>query len=155
MSARNFFEKYLRPNFEEWATCPADERRAMNAVLSLNQMADWFFYENKTHKSQVGDALSVGQYRDHLVRCECADFQIIRDVAEAHKHFMLKNIYAKVKRAEDTSVQKTSYFAKGYVEEGYIRDEDELVVDIGDGDLRSLMSYAQNVYKMWGRILDR
>jgi hypothetical protein len=154
MSAHIYFEKYLRPNFEEWSANPLDERRAMNAVLSLNQMADWFFYENKSQPSRVANARKVREFREHLVKCECDDFQIIWDVADAHKHFMLDNKYAKVKRAEDISIQKTSYFAEDYAAEEYSQDEDELVVNI-DGDLRSVMSCAQNVYKMWECMLER
>jgi hypothetical protein len=155
MSAKSFFEKYLRPNIDDWTANPIDERRAMNAILSLNQMTDWFYNENKSDPSKIALAQNLNDFREHLIQNECSDFQYIWDVADAHKHFMLYRKSANVKKAEDTSVQKTSYFAKGYVEEGYIQDEDELVVDIGDGDLRSLMSYAQNVYKMWGRILQR
>jgi hypothetical protein len=154
MSATSFFEKYLRPNFEEWTASPLEKRRAMNAILSLSQMTDWFYHENKSDPSKADSAKSVNDLRKHLVQNERSDFQIIWDVADAYKHFMLGRTSAKVKKAEDISIQKTSYFAGDYAAEVYSQVEDELVVDI-DGDLRSVMSFAQNVYKMWERILER
>lgn len=67
---------------------------------------------------------------------------------------MLSRTSAKAKKAEDISIQKMSYFAEDYAAEEYSQVEDELVVDI-DGELRSVMSCAQNVYKMWECILER
>jgi hypothetical protein len=154
MSATSFFEKYLRPNFEEWTASPLGERRAMNAILSLSQMTDWFYHENKSDPAKTASAKSVNDLRKHLVQNECSDFQYIWDVADAHKHFVLERKSAKVKKADDVSFQKTSYFAEDYAAEEYSQVEDELVVDI-DGDLRSVMSCAQNVYKMWERKLER
>jgi hypothetical protein len=153
MSAKSFFEKYLRPNFEEWTANPIDERRAMNAILSLSQMTDWFYHENKSDLSKIASAKNLNDFREQLIQNKCSDFQYIWDVADAHKHFVLDRRSAKVKKADDVSVQKTSYFAEDYAAEEYSQDEDELVVDIGDGDLRSVMGYAQNVYKMWECIL--
>jgi hypothetical protein len=153
MSARSFFEKYLRPNFEDWMVSPIDERRAMNAILSLNQMTDWFYHEIKSNPSQLALAASVSDLRKHLAQNECSDFQLIWDVADAHKHFKLDRKSAKVIGAEMTSIQKTQYVEEGYWDDGYVEDEDELVVDLGSGDLRSIIVFAQRIYEMWERLL--
>jgi hypothetical protein len=153
MSAKSFFEKYLRPNFEEWTASPIDERRAMNAILSLSQMADWFYHENKSDPSKTASAKSVKDLRKHLVQSVCSDFQLIWDVAEANKHFELNRKSAQVKEARMTSVQKTPYLEEGYWEDGYVEDTDELVVDLGGGDFRSIIVSARRVYEMWERML--
>jgi hypothetical protein len=38
---RRFFDVHLSPKHEEWLTSPLDERRAMNAVAAVNNMAAW------------------------------------------------------------------------------------------------------------------
>ena len=104
MSAREFFDKYLIPNVREWEGEPLYERRAMNAVLSLNHMADWFFLQSKDEAKLPMSVTGTKQYREHLVSAECPDFQIIWDVADAHKHFKLDRKSAKVKEVDQTKV---------------------------------------------------
>ena len=125
----------------------------MNAVLSLNHMADWFYFRDCAGLPRIQATKKMNEFRTSLIE-KCDDFQIIWDVADAYKHFMLSRTSAKAKKAEDISIQKTSYFAEDYAAEEYSQVEDELVVDI-DGELRSVMSCAQNVYKMWECILER
>ena len=73
MSAHIYFEKYLRPNFEEWSANPLDERRAMNAVLSLNHMADWFYFRDCAGLPRIQATKKMNEFRTSLIE-KCDDF---------------------------------------------------------------------------------
>ena len=77
MSARLFFDRYLQPNYQEWLTNRLDERLAMDAVLSANQLADWVFYELKSTNSLSLGVDSVSKLRRQLVENECKDYQTL------------------------------------------------------------------------------
>jgi hypothetical protein len=153
MSSRSFLEKFLRPNFEEWAASPIDERRAMNAILSLNQMADWYFVDNSSIPTNVGCATRQTDYRKYLVENECAEFKWIWDLADAHKHFKLARNSAIVRSADQVAVQRTGYFEEDYCDDDYVDDWDELIIDLGSGKVVPLMHSAQLVLKMWERLV--
>ena len=152
MSAREFFDKYLIPNVREWEGEPLYERRAMNAVLSLNHMADWFFLQSKDEAKLPMSVTGTKQYREHLVSAECPDFQIIWDVADAHKHFKLDRKSAKVKQAVQTTVGSLGWGQGGYGA-GVFGGGPQIVVDFSNNKKRALSTPVQNVVKMWARLL--
>src|SRR5208282_1562095 len=90
-SPRYFFDIHLMPNCTDWDAQPSDERRAMNAVMSANQMADWVFSYWQQHGDQnkLYDSTKPGEYRTKLVERECQNFALLRDIAECHKHFCI------------------------------------------------------------------
>jgi hypothetical protein len=152
MNARSFLEKFLRPNFEEWAANPIDERRAMNAILSLNHMADWYFAENRSIPTKVGRATALKGYCDYLVSNECSEFKWVWDVAEAHKHFRLDRRSAIIISTDQITVHTTDYVEEDYWDD-YTEDWEELVVDLGASGIVPLMHAAQLVLKMWERLV--
>ena len=153
MSAREFYDKHLLPNFLEWERYPLDERRAMNATVSANQMADWYFQQLLDDGILPNDVTTLAKLRDKLVSQNCADFKLVWDVADAHKHFALDRKSADVKNANDTTVRITSYFEKGYLAEGYVADHEAISIDIGDGKSVELVKFVRNVLIMWENLL--
>ena len=153
MSAREFYDNYLLPNFLEWEQYPLDERRAMNATISANQMADWYFQHLQREGIPLNEATTPTKLRDKLASQYCADFKLVWDVADAHKHFALNRKSADVKNAIDTGVRVTSYVEKGYWAEGYVADQKVISIDLGDGKLVDLARLVRNVLVMWENLL--
>jgi hypothetical protein len=153
MSARLFLDRYLQPNYQAWLANRLDERLAMNAVLSANQLADWVYHELKSTNilGQGGD--SVNKFRSHLVEMECKDFQIIWDVADSHKHFELERGSRAVKSAAQTGVGSLGYGQGGWGE-GVWGGGPQIVVSIGKNSKRALSAPMKNVVSMWLRLLD-
>ena len=151
VSAREFYQKYLKPNYDEWVTNLLDERLAMNTILSANQLVDWHFQELKVGNS-VGKSFSSPRLlREDLVANVCADFQIIWDVADSHKHFMLSRVDALIKSAEQTKLGTMGWGQGGYGEGPY-GGGPQLLVEY-NGKKRNLSAATQNVVAMWRDLL--
>ena len=151
MSARLFFDRYLQPNYQEWLTNRLDERLAMNAVLSANQLADWVFYELKSTNSLSPGVDSVSKLRRQLVENECKDYQVIWDVADSHKHFELDRGKRDVTSAFQTTVGSLGY-GQGRWGEGVWGGGPQIVVSIGEKSKRALSAPMKNVVAMWRRL---
>ena len=151
MSAQEFYHKYLKPNYDEWVASLLDERLAMNTILSANQLADWHFYDLKIGNS-VGQSFSGPKvFREHIVANVCADFQIIWDVADSHKHFNLDRGDALIKSAEQTKLG-TMGWGQGRYGEGPYGGGPQLLVEY-NGKKRNLSAATQNVVAMWRDLL--
>jgi hypothetical protein len=152
---RKFFDRHVRPNYEEWLRHPLDERCAKNAVQDANNMAARVLrYWQDLDRSQVYGcgAEDETRYREELVERECPDFAWVRDVAEAHKHGVLTRSLPKrvVTRHDQTAA---TGFGKGPYGKGPYGGQ--LVVKRHDGTSRPLADIMRNVIAMWERLLDR
>ncbi len=84
-----FFETHVKANHDDWCNDPRDERKAMNAAVSANQMADHIYhYFSENNDGQLLGATNLDEYRRALAAIQ-PDFALVRDVAEAHKHVHL------------------------------------------------------------------
>jgi hypothetical protein len=92
------------------------------------------------------------QYRARLAKQECADFALVRDVAEAHKHVELNRKPRRL-TASDQVMVRDQEFCLGLS----MLDVDTLgpclVVVEDNGDERPLQSIMRNVMEMWERLL--
>jgi hypothetical protein len=95
-----------------------------------------------------------GLYRDELAKRECQDFAILRDVAEAHKHFQLDRLTRRLSRSNQTGMGDMSY-GDGRYGEGMYGGGPQLVVTLDDGRKRPLTAIMKNVIEMWERLLTR
>lgn len=90
MKPRAFYHAHVISNYEAWFADHTNRAKAMNAVSEANNMAEYMYHYLRGNKPELlHDAQSVGEYRTHLANKECPDFQIIRDVADGHKHLEL------------------------------------------------------------------
>jgi hypothetical protein len=90
---RHFFDSHVMPNYHDWRASPLNERLAKNAVADANNMAARAFHHWRSlEPAKIYGAQKEGLYRDELAKRECQDFAILRDVAEAHKHFQLDRL---------------------------------------------------------------
>ncbi len=151
MSAKEFYLKYLKPNYDEWVLSLLDERLAMNTILSANQMVDWYFYDLKIGNS-VGQGFSGPKVlREHIVANVCADFQIIWDVADSHKHFERHRGDALIKFAEQTKLGAMG-FGQGGFGEGPYGGGPQLLAE-NSGKKRNISAATKNVVAMWRDLL--
>ena len=150
---RKFFEQHVRPSYEEWLRDPANERLAKIAAQAANDMAAHVLhYWQGLDRSKVYGAKKEGAYRDELASRECADFALVRDVAEAHKHVKLERRSRLITGYDQTAVKDTVY-EEGVFEEGVF--EGEVLVTLDDGTSRPLAEIMGNVIAMWTRLLER
>jgi len=149
---RDFFENHVKPNYNDWLAAPLDQRLAKNAVADMNNMAARVFHHWGPGTAQVFGAKNEGEYRAALAANECADFGLIRDVADAHKHFRLDRPSRQLTHAGQTGLGQTGYGEGGYGEGPY-GGGDALIVDLDGGTKRHLTAIAENVMNMWERLL--
>jgi hypothetical protein len=73
-------------SFEEFRAKPHDEYLAKFAAGHANVMAEriWHYYKDRD-PARVFAAPTAGEYREALVKMECDDFGVVRDVAEGAK----------------------------------------------------------------------
>lgn len=158
-NSRLFFDSFLKPNYDEWLNDHCDLRRAMNATLSANHMADWYFKDLKCLKKLPLSISNVREFRDDLVTNICADFKIIRDVADAHKHFELSRPSRNVTTAKQTTAGSLGWGEGGWGEggwgEGVWGGGPQLIIKLDNGQKRAFSAPMMNVFKMWEDLLPR
>lgn len=152
-SPRDFFENHVRQNYDAWMADPLKEHLAKNAVADANNMAARVFHHWKdVDRAQVFGANNEGEYRNELAARACPDFALVRDVADAHKHFNLDRPSRRVTRADQTGTGRTGYGEGGFGE-GVYGGGPQLVVSLDDGGKRPLSAVMKNVMEMWERLI--
>jgi hypothetical protein len=150
--AHEFFDTHVEPAMAEWGAAPLDIRRAMNAAVALNQMADHFWYGfAPVDPGQVFNTSTPGAFRAELAKRN-PDFALLRDVAEAHKHVKLSRPARAVTSAQQSSIGATGY-GEGRFGEGPYGGGPSVVVTLDNGDKRHLSAVAGEVMKLWTSLL--
>lgn len=150
---RNFFETHVNPSVSEWHASPLDQRLANNAVSALNNMAARAYQHWKAHDTnRLHGAVSEGAYRNELAARECADFGLIRDIADAHKHVVLNRPNRRVTRHDQTALREMA-FGQELIGENVFCGVPDLVVTLDDRSKRPLIAIVANVVDMWERLL--
>lgn len=95
-----FLERHVKPPVEQWRSDPDSEWKAKVAAMALNDMAEryWHYWKDRG-RSKVYAAARPKEFREALVLHECEDFQLIWDVADAHKHVGLDRGNRKVTKS--------------------------------------------------------
>ena len=89
---QQFWQTHAVPNVREFRKDVGDQRKAMNAALSAFHMHDyvWKTYHDSAPAKVFHQTARPYDFALHLIRKECSDFNLIRDLANAHKHMKLK-----------------------------------------------------------------
>lgn len=150
--AHDFFDTHLVPNYEAWLAQPTDIRLAMNAVVCLYHMADhfWHAYANLDSSRTFATANS-GLFRAELAKRNYR-FEVIRDVAEAHKHMKLDRSTRVLSESRQTAVGFTGYGQAGYGTGPY-GGGPSIVVELDDNTKHHLSYVAQEVRQLWFSML--
>ena len=165
---QEFWRDHVEPNCRDYAATPESIRLAMNAAVSLFHMADWVWKTyHKTDPGKVANTNSAPAYCDHLQDVECDDFELIRDVANAHKHLKLNAPDKRTLASAGATVETT--FAVGVVDlprpsklwpPTYSpginpRLYEAVIINRQDGTPRSYIEVLDNVAEMWLRLIER
>ena len=152
-SPKEFFFDFVMRSYEEWLEKPLDEYLAKIAVTDANIMAERIWHQLKdTNPGKVFNAASPGDYRNEVATRECADFGLVRDVAEGFKHVRLSRSTRRVSGKDQTGIGIIG-FGEGGWGEGTYGGSDQIVVTLDDGTKRPLSAVLKNVVEMWNRIL--
>jgi len=152
MSAvQEFLDRVVRPTVDDWLRNPLDERLAKQAANELNNLAERVFRHWPAGAPDVYGAVTIGEYRRKLVEHAASDFQLVWDIADAHKHVELHRPSRQVSRDDQTTPGCLGFGEGGFGVGAF--DGPELVVRLDDGSRRALSGVISNVLAMWERIV--
>ena len=140
MNARDFLHEHVRPTVKHWRVAPDELWRAMNAVLNLNQLADYRWHD-------LGARGALIEFRRALVN-RCPSFQLIWDVADAHKHMKISRTERTLTSAGQASVVPVGWDDAefGILEWG---SSPEVVIYTDQGQMKRLKPVIEEVLTMW------
>jgi hypothetical protein len=144
----------VRPSVNAFRRDPLDIRLAKHAISELNNMAERVFCHWGADGQEVFNAKNVREYRTWLAEQECGDFQLVWDIADAHKHVELGRPGRAVTHDAQTSPGKLGY-GEALYGEGIYGGAEQLVVQLDDGSRRALIGVIGRVVQMWEYILAR
>jgi hypothetical protein len=145
--SRLFFDEHIVPSMREWEASPLEPHKAMSLAVNLNQMADYFWYEYSSDPSKIFGAKNTGAFRDSL-SASLPEFALVRDVADAHKHFRLSRSNRKVTGAEQATLGALRWDEAAW-DEAKWDSPDEIVVTYDDGSKHSFERAVRRVYAKW------
>lgn len=150
--AKTFLDTHVLPNVSEWRKSALDLRLAMNAAVSLNQMADYFWHQFfESEPDRVFAKSDVGAFRRELATRH-PSFGLIRDVADAHKHLKL-NRNDRVLTSAGQTVLGSLGFGEAEYGLGSFGGSEEVVIELDSGQRRHFSGILEDVVAMWEAML--
>jgi hypothetical protein len=150
---RTFFDGQLKPSYDAWAAQPLETWIAKTAAANADNMAERVFHHwANTDASKIFGMTSASTYREYLRNNVCADFGLVRDIHDGHKHMILDRKTRQITRADQTDIATLGYGEGGYGEGTYGGSE-QIVVTLDDGSKRALSAILKNVMTMWEKQL--
>jgi hypothetical protein len=145
----------VRPSYDGWLSDPLAEWMAKAAVANADTMAErTFVYWQMRDIARVSGARSAYQYRTHLRQNVCADFGLVWDIHDGHKHMTISRNNRQVTRSDQTGVDQMGFGEGGFGEDVY-GGPDQIVIQLDDGSKRALSAVMLNVMEMWKDTLGR
>ena len=117
MTPDQFFEAFVRGNYEDCQQYPGCVRRAFNAAVSASHLADHYFaYWQRHDQLKVKGFKAIGEFVEDLSTNTDGCFRDIRSISNAYKH-----LYTSIdpKKAVHSSISST-----GAIESISLADED-------------------------------
>ena len=152
---RDFFEKVVKPSYQDWRDEPLAEHRAKALFGFANDMAERIYHHFALEKKYGKHG--EGRYRDELGRTD-PDFGLLRDIADGTKHFRLGRTNRKISSANQTGRGALTWdkLEDKWEDTAYTFEEsgDLLMTTLDTGEQRSLISIVNNVMSMWERLLN-
>jgi hypothetical protein len=155
-SARDFWTEIAQPDYGDFLANPTDLRKAFHAAVSLYHISDWVWGDYKHQPQRIFGATSLKKLQKSITADECNDFGLIRDIADASRHFRLHETSPPartVHSATDVTIRATGY-GEGPFGEGPFGGAPRVIVDTGPG-VRHLSAITKNVYEMWERLFEQ
>lgn len=153
-SPRKFFEEFVLRAYHEYLDAPLDQYRGKMAVTQADTMAErvWDAFKDDD-RSKIENSGSAKAYREFLSK-QCADFQLIWDAHDGHKHVHLSRTNRRVSSASQTGILRTGgAFQADAFDESFQIGKEEIVIVLDNGTQRSLSEALADVITMWEGIL--
>jgi hypothetical protein len=147
VSAREYLDKIVVPDFEEFESDTTSLRKAFHCAQSLFHLHDWVFQDHKPTFSDCSDEKCLSQ----KLAAESRDFAIIRDIANASKHMSLRGGVI-LDRADAVSIQSTT-FGEGPYGVGPYGGSPRVRIRIDDHD-EEFQTLAKNTLNMWLKMFE-
>jgi hypothetical protein len=151
--ADTFFDDHVIPNFREWSSLPTACSRAMNLAISLNHLADYYWREHQTDLSRPLNAINFGDFRRRLVELT-PEYGLVRDVADAHKHFKLDRADRNITHATQAAIGAMGWGDASWGA-GTWGGAAEVIVTFDDGSKHHFSTAVLRVMSMWRGLLGR
>ena len=152
---RDFFEKIVKPSYQDWRDKPLAEHRARALFSFANDMAEWMYHHLRL-KKKFGER-GEGRYREELHRTD-PDFGLLKDIANGTKHVWVTRRNPMISNAGQTGQGALTWDKSGdtWEDADYTWEEtgDLLITTTDSGEQRSLFSIAKNVMLVWERLLN-
>ena len=103
LTPREFLEEMVGPTVAAWRADHLNARLAKQAANELNNMVDRMLNHWGGGAAEVYNAGTPAEYRRKLVTDVCPDFQLVWDIADAHKHVELGRPDRSVTRDDQTA----------------------------------------------------
>ena len=148
--AHSFYSLHVMPNVAEFRASLLDLRRAMNAAMVIDHMADHYWEAFKGDPTRVYASASLGAFRKELAK-ECPEWACLRSVAEAHKHVQLDRKNRLVTSASQTSSQTIGYGLAPYGTGPF--NGESLTVQLDDGSWQHISHIVEQSVSFWEKLL--
>jgi hypothetical protein len=149
--AQLFYDEHIEPSVREWEASPLEPHRAMNGAVALNQMADHFWHEHHGDAARVLHSPSLPAFRNALAAAT-PEFGLVRDVADAHKHYRLDRANRNLTDASQATAGSMGY-GEARWGEGQWGSPPEIVVTYDDGSKHHFSTAVRKVKAMWQGML--
>lgn len=144
MTAREFFDEYVRKTYEEWQRDP-DSRRSMILAIMLNHVADYWQLE-KQGQNETGGR----KFREDIKK-QCPEFGPVWDVAESIKHAKLTR-----RPDADATAEVSATYSVGVSGPGdhtKVKSARVKIVYTTNGERRPFDENAKKVFSWWRKQL--
>ena len=148
-TCRQFLDEVAIPDYNDYVADLTNLRAAMHAALSHFHLHEWVFEEHKDNPSSVFNCTNTETFKGYLISPICEDFGLIKDVANAHKHFLLTRGDPSITGAQDVTLSPPTGWGEGGYGEGPWGGSPAVVIDMGSGPSRDFFTALKNVHEMW------
>ena len=147
-----FWIQVTQPDYQDFKKDTTDLRKIIHAVSSLYHLHEWLFRQYETTPAKIYECASSSDFRKHLIDHECSDFALLRDLADANKHFLLGRQSAQITTANQMKTRSTVWREGSWAKSAWAEGswgKLKTIVRLDDGKSRIISDVAKNVYEMW------
>ena len=159
----DFWNGMVIPDCDAYRRDVADLRLALHSATSLFHMHDWVFHAHEssivaifTHQKN-NSVLSVSKASNfaNSLQQSNANFGLIRDIANAGKHFKLDSpsgVPNSPSHSAKTRTQSTGYGQGGYGRGPY-GGSPRVMLEVGTGSDIEYLTICNDVFSMWQSLI--
>ncbi len=158
MTPDRFYEAFVLGNYDDYNSNPECVRRAFNAAVATNHLADHYLeYYKRNDPSKVIGFDTIGDYVEHISKNTMGAFKDLRSMANAYKHLYTGT---KPKHEKHSSINSAGAIEFVQFENEDIREVSEnwsprgVYYTTKTGNQKSFSSTLETVINYWRGIFD-